>query len=468
MPDISFSSPLPVKAEKAFAWHERPGAFDRLVPPWAPVALQSFEGIQDGQRATIRMGAGPTRFNWIAEHRDYEAGVSFKDVQVKGPFKKWEHTHRMTPEGDDACLLTDHIEYELPAGRLGQTLDKVFLGQEIIRQFAYRHRVTATDLRIHQKYDGPALTIGLSGSNGLLGRALRAFLTTGGHTVVPIVRKRGAAGIYWNPDTGGIDANRFNGIDAVIHLAGEPVFSLRWTEAKKRRIYQSRVIGTHLISKALSQVNNPPKIFISASGTGIYGSRGDEVLTETSRHATDGFLSGVCKEWERAATLAADAGIRTVQMRLGPVFSAAGGSLPMLSKPFSMFVGGRVGQPDHYLPWVVLDDVLYAIRHILHHDDLSGPVNLTAPEPATLQETADTLSKVLDRPSWLHPPVGIIKSIMGEVADETIFQSARVVPRKLLDHGFVFQYPDLHHALGHVLGKKGFPEEASVSTPPSR
>lgn len=461
MPTLTFRSAIDAPAGRLFAWHANPGAFERLTPPWAPVRLEKLEGIKNGDQAVIRLGPGPASIRWVAEHFGYEEGRQFCDRQVKGPFAQWTHTHRMEPHGENESFLVDDIEYTMPFGGLGDALAPRFAEPELRRQFAYRHRVTRRDLDLHQHYnpDARSLTIAISGASGLIGSSLSAFLTAGGHTVRRIVRSgpTGPDTILWNYKTGAIEARKFNDVDAVIHLAGENVFALRWTEAKKRRIYASRDEGTRLLSEALATVDNPPDTFLSASAVGYYGDYGTQVVTEDMPPSGDGFLIDVCRAWEAATKPAAEAGIRTAQLRIGVVLTPAGGALQLMLPAFQLGLGGAVGSKDSYVPWIALDDVIGGFYHTLMTDGLSGPVNLTGPEPTRMAEYAGTLAGVLSRPALLSVPSSAVRLAFGDMADEFMLKSARVVPQRLQDTGYAFGYPTLEGTLRHVLGKTLIP-----------
>ena len=455
MNELKFETELDVGAETVFAWHARPGAFQRLVPPWAPVRLERFEGIREGDRAVLRMGPGPLALRWVAEHHDVIEGRQFCDRQVQGPFAHWDHTHRFEPGEEGGSRLVDKIEYELPGGVVGDWLSG-WLEPELRRQFAYRHRVTRRDLALHEHYnpEGRSLTVAVSGASGLIGSQLVPFLTTGGHTVRPLVRSEPTDGneILWDPKAGIVEAEKLEGIDAVIHLAGESVFGL-WTEAKKRRIYDSRADGTRLLAEALAGLDDPPDVFVSASGIGYYGDHGTEVVTEESEPRQEGFLTHVCRAWEGATRPASAAGIRTVQARIGVVLTPAGGALQIQFPFFWLGLGGQIGAPNQYVPWIGIDDVLGSLYHALWTDELAGPVNLTAPHPAPMAEYAQTLAEVVNRSSRLSIPPSLIRSLGGEMAEEMVLKSARVVPERLADSGYAFGDERLGDALRHVLGR---------------
>ena len=443
-------------ASTVFAWHARPGAFERLTPPWERVQiLEKGEGIGDGARRTFRVRIGPIRVRWVAEHRDHVAGRQFRDVQVEGPFRRWEHTHRFHADGPEACYLEDQVEYELPLGALGNLFGSSFARSMLARMFAYRHSVTVGDLAAHGRYSDKALHVALTGSGGLVGSALAPFLTTGGHRVTRLVRsppRPGDDALRWDPEANAIDAAGLEGLDGVIHLAGESIAGGRWTAAKRARILDSRVKGTRLLAETLAKLRRPPRTLVCASAIGFYGSRGAELMTEESAPGT-GFLAGVCQAWEEAATAAAKAGIRVVYLRLGVVLSAAGGALATMLPPFRLGAGGVLGPGSQYVSWVGLDDVLGAVLHSLTSETVRGPVNVVAPNPVTNRNFTGVLGRVLHRPTLIPVPAAAARLALGEMADEMLLASTRVDPVRLRDTGFVFRQPDLEGALRHTLGR---------------
>ena len=389
---------IPAPAAEVFAWHARPGAFERLTPPWESVEIiERSGGIENGGRVVLRMGLGPFSRQWIAEHCDYEAGVQFRDVQISGPFACWEHTHRMEADGRTGCVLEDRIEYALPGGRLGRILGGVWTRRKLARLFTYRHEVTRRDVLAHSRNrqhnqlneGGRPMKVLVSGASGLVGSALVPFLTTGGHSVSRLVRKdRASVGdgeVAWSPAAGTIDRAGLEGFDAVVHLAGENIASGRWTPERKRRIQDSRVNGTRLLCEVLTQCAQPPKVFVGASAIGYYGDRGDETLTEESESGT-GFLAEVCRDWEAATAGLTDTGIRTVLLRIGIVLSPAGGALKKMLLPFQLGLGGVIGAGTQYMSGIALDDVVGAIQHVITNDEVSGPINAVGPEAVTNRE----------------------------------------------------------------------------------
>lgn len=457
---------IPAPAAEVFQWHAQPGAFERLTPPWEAVEIvERSGGIENGGRVVLRMGLGPVSQQWIAEHRDYEAGVQFRDVQISGPFAHWEHTHQVEADERAGCILEDRIEYALPGGRLGQILGGVWTKRKLARLFAYRHEVTYQDVLAHyhnrqhnQLNDGGRpMKVLVSGASGLVGSALIPFLTTGGHSVTRLVRKDrtsvGDGEVAWSPDAGTIDRAGLEGFDAVVHLAGENIASGRWTPERKRRIRDSRVNGTQVLCEALAQCDQPPKVFVGASAIGYYGDRGDETLTEESG-AGEGFLAEVCRNWEAAAAGLTDTRIRAALLRIGIVLSPAGGALKKMLLPFQLGLGGIIGTGTQYMSCIALDDVIGVIQYAITNDEVSGPINAVCPEAVTNREYTRTLGKVLSRPTLFPVPTFAARLAMGEMADALLLASTRVEPRVLMQTDYTFRYPSLGSALRHVLGKE--------------
>ncbi len=293
----------------------------------------------------------------------------------------------------------------------------------------------------------------LSGSTGLIGSALAAALASDGHTVVRLVRSAPVAGeqaVRWDPSSGTLATMELEGMEAVVHLAGENIASGRWTRARKERIRRSRVGGTGLLCRALAQLVRPPRVLVCASAIGYYGSRGEEVLTEDSAPGS-GFLAGVVQEWEGATTPARESGIRTAMLRFGVVLSPNGGALAKMLTPFRAGFGGRIGSGRQYMSWIALDDAVTAVRHVLDHEALEGAVNAVAPNPVTNGEFTRALGLALRRPALLPLPAWVARLALGEMAEELLLSSTRVEPRKLLDSECDFAFPELAAALDHLL-----------------
>jgi hypothetical protein len=401
----------------------------------------------------LEVGLGPWWKPWIAEYRDVEVGHRFTDVQVKGPFAKWSHTHAIDADGSGACFLEDHVTYRLPLGAVGRLFGGGLVRRKLNRLFQYRHRVLDGDLRAQARGVRP-MRILVTGSSGLVGSSLIPRLKTRAHDVLRAVRGKapGEGEVAWDAKEGFTDPRALEGIDAVVHLAGESIASGRWTEARKKRIRDSRVEGTRSIADAIARLETPRPALICASAVGIYGDRGADVVSETSPPGED-FLAGVCRDWEAACRPAADAGARVVNVRFGVILSPAGGALAKMLPPFKLGVGGRLGSGDQFMSWVTIDDVVSAIDFALATEDIQGPVNVVAPRPVTNREFTKTLGRVLRRPTVLPVPAFVLRTLLGEMADSLLLSGARVAPKSLEAAGFTFQHPTLEEGLRHVLGR---------------
>jgi uncharacterized protein (TIGR01777 family) len=299
------------------------------------------------------------------------------------------------------------------------------------------------------------MKIVVSGSTGLIGSSLTPALASQGHDVVPLVRRRPAAGekaLAWDPEAGTIDRAGLEGTDVVIHLAGENAFG-RWSPAKKQRIRDSRVQGTRIVSDAVAGLTRRPKLLLAASAIGYYGDRGDEELTEQSTPGED-FLAQVSRDWEAATTSATQAGVRVVNMRFGVVLTPAKGALAMMLPAFRLGLGGPVGSGTQYLSWIALDDAINAIVHLLNTPGLAGPVNITAPAPVTNREFAKTLGKVLGRPAVVTVPIFALRMAFGTEGAAMLQSGQRVLPARLLGSGLGFSWDAVEPALRHLLAAR--------------
>ena len=298
----------------------------------------------------------------------------------------------------------------------------------------------------------------VTGSSGLIGSALIPSLTAEGHDVFRLVRPKssssqsGVSEIRWDPAAGKIETAGLEGLDAVVHLAGESIATGRWTAEQKAKIRDSRIKGTELLCNTLARLAHPPKVMVSASAIGYYGDRGAESLREESPPGS-GFLAEVSRQWEAATAAAAQKGVRVVIPRFGMVLSPAGGALAKMLPPFRMGAGGKLGSGKQYMSWVALNDAVGAIHHMLTNNLLKGPVNVVAPNSVTNFEFTKTLGRVLSRPTLAPVPAFAARLAFGEMADALLLASTRVEPAKLLNTGYRFRYPDLEGALRHLLGK---------------
>lgn len=292
----------------------------------------------------------------------------------------------------------------------------------------------------------------VSGSHGLVGKALISSLRSDSHEIVRLVRGKpsGATEIEWHPNQEKIDASALEGLDAVVHLAGESIASGRWTDEKKRAIRDSRVKGTALLSDALARLSRPPSVFVSASAIGYYGNRGDEVLTEKSAPGDD-FLASVCVEWENATIPTIEKGIRTVHARFGIILDPKEGALAKMLTPFRMGIGGRIGDGKQWMSWIDINDVVNGLKSVIENSSVNGPVNFVAPNPVTNAEFTKTLGRVLSKPTLFPVPKFGVRLAFGEMGDALLLSGQRVEPNVLQQSGYGFAYPSLDLALRHLL-----------------
>ena len=443
---LKYCSVVDAPLDEVFAWHARPGAITRLMPPWLPARVEREAGsVRDGQ-AVLRLPGG---LRWVAAHQpgEYDPPHEFADVLAGMPLSAvlpWRHTHQFTATGQRATRVTDVVDTPLPA--------------RVLRpMFAYRHRQLADDLAAQaraRELSPDPLTIAVTGSGGLIGTALTALLSTGGHHVIRLVRRlpRHAGERYWRPEDPGPDL--LSGVDALIHLAGASIGG-RFTADRKQEIRDSRITPTRRLAELAADTAPGLRAFVTASAIGIYGpDRGDEVLTETSARG-DGFLADVVAGWEDATAPAGRAGLRTVQSRTGLVQTPRGGMLHLLYPLFAAGLGGRLGSGKQWLAWIGLDDLLDIYLRSVVDPGLSGPVNAVAPGPVRNADYTAVLAGVLHRPALLPvPPFGPRLLLGAEGAREIAEASQYVRPQRLIDAGHHFRYPELEAALRHVLGRE--------------
>lgn len=295
------------------------------------------------------------------------------------------------------------------------------------------------------------MKVAIAGASGLVGSALIPVLKSMGAQITRMVRSKPKSDeLEWHPNEAEMSPGSLDGFDTIINLAGENIAGGRWTDDQKRKIRESRINGTRLLSEAIAKLSPKPRVFICASATGIYGDRDDEVLDEQSESG-GGFLAGVCREWEKATEPASKAGVRVVNLRLGPIIAREGGMLAKLLTPFKMGMGGKVGSGRQYISWIAIDDVIQAIKLAIEDASIHGALNIVSPNPVTNEEFTKTLGHVLNRPTALAMPAFAARLAFGEMADEMLLASQKVLPKKLINAGFMFKYPELEPALKHLL-----------------
>jgi hypothetical protein len=447
---LLYSSVIDAPIYEVFDWHSRPGAFARLAPPWQPAKLIAEADSLENGRAELGFPGG---LRWVADHQPdgYDPPRRFVDsIGTEGLASlplglalRWRHTHDFEEVSDERTRVIDRVDTPVPARALRA-------------MFRYRHRQLADDIAVHRRaaaHGLAPLTVAVTGSSGLVGAQLSAFLSTGGHRVIRLVRhaatKSGER--QWDPDDP--DPGLLAGVDAVIHLAGASIAG-RFTEEHRAAIRDSRIDPTRRLAELIAQSADRPKVLISASAVGFYGyDRGDETLTEDSERG-DGFLADVVADWENATTPAREAGTRVVLVRTGIVQSPAGGTLRLFWPLFAAGLGGRLGNGRQWLSWIGIDDLVDVYHRALWDTDLSGPVNAVAPDPVRNVDYTRTLAHVLRRPALLPVPPFGPRLLLGEQgARELACANQRVLPARLEQADHHFRRPDLEQTLRHLLGR---------------
>ena len=431
--------------EAVLAWHERSGAIERLLPPWLPLRVEAeSRSLVDGT-AVLRL---PLGLRWSARHDPgaFRAGRRFVD-RLSSPVLKdvvpWEHVHDLEPVSEGRTRVTDRVTSRVPDRFLAQNL--AYRGRQLVGDFA-AHDTAA-------RLGAAPMTVAVTGSSGLVGTALCAFLSTGGHRVVRLVRSVSQGSVsaleecrIWDPNDP--DPRLLDGVDGVIHLAGSPVAG-RFSAAHKRAVRESRIGPTRKLAELVGA-----RPFVVASAVGIYGpDRGDEVLTESSERG-EGFLADVVTEWEAAADPARCSGSRVTHVRTGIVQSPRGGVLRLLRPLFEVGAGGRLGSGQQWTPWIGIDDLLDVYLRCLVDVAVDGPVNAVAPHAERNDEYTRVLARVLHRPALLPVPRFGPKLLFGaEAVDEFVLAGQRVEPTVLEGRDHRFRFPRLEPALRHVLGR---------------
>lgn len=442
-----FHQTLPYERSSVFEWHSRPGAVYRLTPPFmGEIADGPSDGIQVGSELTIALDGVPGRLkNWTSRHTELDPPRMFADVAVSGPLPSWEHRHTFT-EVDGGTQIVDEVSIE--KGPLG--LPARAVESSVRSLFAYRHRQLADELAAAQRYRGEGMRVAVSGSGGLIGSALVQYLRVLGFDVIPIRRaaESGEDFIAWNPRSQWVDREALSTVDAIIHLAGEPI-GKRFTQEHKDEVMISRFDPTRGLAQVAAD-SERIKVFISASAIGYYGANPGRKVDESAPPGED-FLAEVCNRWEKSTRPASKAGVRTAQVRTGIVLSPRGGSLAMQLPLFRAGLGGPLS--DGWLSWITLDDLIGVYVHALLDDNASGPINAVGPNPVRGDEFARAIGHALRRPSLVPVPKFGPKLLLGrQGAEELALASQYVEPRALEELGFTFRHTEIRDALTHILG----------------
>lgn len=447
---IEYSSVFDAPRDDVFAWHARPGAIHRLLPPWQPMSVVAEAASLADGRAVLGLPGG---LRWNAQHNpaDYAPPARFVDELSRGGLRSlptqlighWRHEHCFDAVGDGRTRVTDRVDAPVPGNLLEPT-------------FRYRHRQLSDDLAAHQwahEHGRRPGSVAVTGASGLVGSALTAFLSTGGHRVIRLVRRepRDDTERCWDPESPADDL--LDGIDAVVHLAGASIAG-RFTDAHKKAVRDSRIEPTRRLAECAAHATDGPSVFVGASAIGWYGDdRADERLDESAQPG-DGFLAAVVADWEAATAPATAAGLRVVNVRTGIVQTPRGGTLQLMRPLFAAGLGGPLGDGRQWLSWIDIDDLIDVYHRALVDTGFSGPVNAVAPQPVRNADYTRTLAGVLHRPAVLPvPSLGPALLLGRQGARELAMASQRVVPGRLIEAGHRFRRPDLEQCLRHQLGK---------------
>ena len=446
----------PCSADDLYAWHSRQGALERLLPPWEKTTVIKRQGgIDPGGEVLLKMHLGPVPFHFHARHIASTPGRMFRDIQEKGPFASWSHTH-IFEDSSKGAILRDEVTYALPGQRFLPEFVKAYVAKNLKNIFLHRESVLKFDIQLHRRCSTRPLRVLVTGASGVLGRDLLPLLTTGGHKVFTLVRRlpdKNKGEIFWDPENNILNVDDLPELDGVIHLAGEYIGLSRWSEEKKRKVIESRVKGTELLTRALASLKKRPVVLLSASAVGYYGDCGDALVNEATSAGTD-FISEVCRRWEQAVQPAQNAGIRTVLMRLGVGLTPKGGALQRIlaTSPLGCCIR-RFGSGQQFISWISSDDMVAAMLHALTCPALEGPVNIAAPHPVTNCELMATVARITGGQLLFPMPEAVLRIIYGQMALEILLSGCRVATGKLQDSGFIFRHPTLEQALRSMLGK---------------
>jgi uncharacterized protein len=446
-----------------FAFHERDDAFRLLTPDWAGVdVISTVSTLQPSDEiAAFKTGLGPVKFRFEMAHTGYEKDRLFVDEQRKGLFSSWRHEHRFTEAGwerDPGSLLSDRIDYAHPL----LPFMNAFVRPRLKKLFTERHRVTAEHLHTKPSAGDACRTVVLTGATGLIGARVAELLAAKGNRVLAFVRDPARAErrlgdtvipVRWDfKDPGSGDWRSYLAqADSVIHLAGTPLFSKRWSVAFKKEMLESRAGSTRQLTTALREMGRRPESFITASAVGIYGTH-PEVDAAEDEPAADDLLARICVDWEKEARAPEEQGVRTAQIRIGVVLSPEGGALKEMLPLFRLGFGAVLGERRPWINWIHLEDCARIIAMAAEHEGCSGPVNAVAPNPARNAQLTTTLAKVLRRPALLRLPMSMLKLAIGE-AGGYASGGARARSGRVESLGYRFFFEDLEGALRNLLAK---------------
>ena len=461
MPQFVHEAHFPHKREEVWNWYDSEGAFLRVMPEWEGLKPVQVGKLQDGEETKFRIKLGPLRPMWVARHYGVKPGERFCDVMVKGPFGKWDHEHSFERHHNESKII-DTIDWKLPFHLLTGWTSFLTVKPRLTSMFRFRTDRTANDLRAISKFSTlPRQRILVSGSTGLIGTQLCAFLQSAGHEVYRLLRPNSKVSqivqeqhiLRWDEKSGEMIQGDLNGFDSIIHLAGAGIGDRRWSKKRKKLLWDSRIDVTKKLCDLISKLDQPPKKFLCGSAIGYYGNRENEKLTEQSTIG-QGYLPEMCEAWEQSTHSLSKLGIKVVYLRTGLVMTPMGGILKRLLLPAKCGAMGPVGGGKQMQSWISLDDELYAIHHLVMVPDAEGAFNLTAPTPVSQKKFAKILGKVLKRPAFAPLPGFVIRTVFGEMGKKLVLDGQEVYPQRLVESGFEFTHTNLEDCLRHCLGRQ--------------
>lgn len=442
------------KKDEIYLWHLNRASFSRSLPSWERATVVSREELPGRQvRVVVIYQKTFRRVKAIFRIHYPIGGQIIRIKEESGTVKSLDILIEIKSLGENLYELLERVEYTLAWPKIFPKTRKKRFDKRLQRFFDYKHESMIRDLELLKQPIKP-LKILVTGSKGLIGSSLVEYLEMFGHEVWKLVRKKEDVktrfDILYNIKSGEVNRSDLEGFDAVVHLLGKNIQE-RWTSKNKQEILVSRYEATKQLSKILASLQNPPKTFLSASAVGYYGDHGDEWVDEYSQKGRHSFLRDVCKAWESASEFLKVHGIRVVYLRFGVVLSSKKGALYEVVKMIRRGIGGVLGTGDQYISWIAIDDVSSAIYHAILHPELEGAVNICSPNPISNGEFTKKISNYLKRPLGPNLPPSILRFLKGEMADELLLSSVKAYPKKLIESGYEFQYPQLEDALPHLI-----------------
>lgn len=450
---IEFQSEILASQEELFNYFEHGLVFNRLTPPWKMLKVIHRDPVLKVGCAThFQLKIGWIKKDFVVRQIESTPPYGFADRQEIGPFKSYTHHYIFTKKKDKTYLI-DHLEYELYGRFFGHIIGSWYVKRAFKQMFRYRHKVISEDFKhLSLEKDRKRLKVLLSGSHGFVGQQLSIALDLFGFDIYFLVRDKPkhAKEIFWDIENKKLDHNALEGFDYIIHLCGESVSDKKWSKSVRKKIYQSRVDSTHFLAKTLQLLKKPPQGFFVASGIHVYGHRPNQDLDESSP-AGEGFLSRVVSDWEKASHEFTKG--RVVNLRFGMILGLRGGALKRLIKFFSKNLGVITGDGTQHISWIVIDDLIYQIFHLLCDKTSEGVYNLVSPNPVTNLELSQTLAKILRKFLLFKVPKKFISLVLGERGKTLLLSDIKAYPKRLVEKNVYFSYPKLFTAIKHLLGK---------------